>query len=372
MRPIKIGLSYNDVLLIPQFSDIRSRSEVDLSTKIAPDISLKIPLLSINMDTVTGVEMAIEMYKLGGLGLLPRFDKPEIQAEKVEKIVKAGAKVAASIGIKDDNFLRSEILLKVGATALTIDIAHAHTASTLEFISKFKQRFPKVSLIAGTIATYQGAYDLFKAGSDTVRVGVGVGTICTTRIVAGSGVPQITAILDAVKAKKKFKNRFVLGDGGAANSGDIVKALACGASAVISGSLYAGCDEAPGKLIEENGEVYKEYNGSTSKTEKIKQINMDSNGKSKHYTIHVEGVEAMVKYKGPVKDIVTELCAGIKSGLSYSGAKNIKEFWRNAQFIQITAAGYRESQAHDVLPRQVEIEKNDKPQLDKNLFYSVS
>lgn len=354
MGPIKLALSYNDVLLVPQYSKLVSRSEVDLSTQIAPDIKLSIPLISINMDTVTGVEMAVAMSKMGAMGFMPRFDTAEIQADKVFQVVKKGAKTVACIGIKDGTLERAQLLLKAGASALTIDIAHAHTAATLSTISKIKNKYPKVSLIVGTIATYKGAYDLFKAGADTVRVGVGAGTICTTRIVAGSGVPQVTAIMDAVRAKEKFKNRFVLADGGAANSGDVVKGLACGASAVIAGSLFAGTDEAPGKLMTINGIKYKEYNGSTSKTEKIKQVAKDKDGKPEHYIVHVEGVEAMVAYKGPVRNIIEELCAGVKSGLTYSGAKNLKELWKNAQFIQITTAGYRESQAHDVILQSID------------------
>lgn len=349
MKPIKLALSYNDVLLVPQYSKLESRSEVDISTQISPNIKLDIPLISINMDTVTGVEMAVAMNLLGGMGFMPRFDTAEIQADKVSKVVAKGAKTVACIGIKNGTIERAEMLLKAGASGLTIDIAHAHTSRTLEVVSRLKNKFKKVDLIVGTIATYEGAYDLFKAGADSVRVGVGAGTICTTRIVAGSGVPQITAIMDATRAKTKFKNKFVIADGGAANSGDIVKALACGSSAVLAGSLYAGTDEAPGKKIKIGGVLYKEYNGSTSKTEKMKQVGKDKNGKSENYVIHVEGVEAMVPYKGPVADIVQSLCAGIRSGLTYSGAKNIKELWKNAQFIQITTAGYRESTAHDVI-----------------------
>lgn len=354
MKKINLALSYNDVLLVPQYSKLLSRSEVDLSTKIAPDITLDIPLISINMDTVTGVDMAVEMSKLGGMGFYPRFDKADKQAKDIAKISKKGQKTIACVGIKNGNIERAEMLLKAGSVGLSIDIAHAHTAATLETVKMLKNKFPKVSLIVGTIATYEGAYDLFKAGADSVRVGVGAGTICTTRIVAGSGVPQVTAISEAARAKSKFKNKFVLADGGAANSGDIVKGLACGASAVIAGSLFAGTKEAPGKIIKKSGALFKEYNGSTSKTEKIKQVSKDKKGKSDHYITHVEGVEAMVPYKGPVRFIVEDLCAGIRSGLTYSGAKNITELWKKAQFIQITTAGYRESAAHDVILQTID------------------
>lgn len=345
---IPIALTYDDVLLVPQKSDISSRSEIDLSTTIAPNLKLSIPLISMSMDTVTGVEMAIAMYNLGGIGFLPRFDAPEMEAEKVSKVRSAGANVVAAIGLRDDYMKRAELLVKAGANGITLDIAHAHTISALEAVSKFKNKFPRIPMIAGTIATYSGAYDLFKAGADSVRVGVGAGTICTTRIVAGSGVPQVTAIFDANKAAKKFKNKFVLADGGAVKSGDLIKALACGADACMCGSLFAGTDEAPGEIISKNGIFYKKYNASTSRTEKKRQIEKSGNGKKPHFELHVEGVESLVKYKGPVKDVVEQLCAGMRSGFSYSGARNISELQKRARFIKITQAGLRESFPHDV------------------------
>lgn len=343
-----IALTYDDVLLVPQKSIITSRTEIDLSTEISPGLKLKVPLISISMDTVTGVEMAISMFNLGGIGFLPRFDPPEIEADKVKRIKKVGAKIVAAIGLRDDYMKRAELQVKAGADAITLDIAHAHTVPALEAVSKFKNKFPKIPMIAGTIATYEGAFDLFKAGADAVRVGVGAGTICTTRIVAGSGVPQVTAIMETDKARKRFKNKFVLADGGATKSGDLVKALASGADACINGSLFAGTDEAPGEVISKNGIFYKHYNASTSKSEKISQIKKDRNGKKPHFEIHVEGVESLVKYKGPVKDVFEQLCAGLRSGFSYSGARNIKEFHQKARFIRITPAGLRESHPHGV------------------------
>lgn len=372
MKQIKVGLSYNDVLLIPQFSDIHSRSEVSLSTKITPDILLKIPLIAVNMDTVTGVEMAVAIYKLGGMSYIGRFDESDIQANKIAEIKKKGGETIGVIGVKGDYLERAEKLLKAGSLALHLDIAHAHSAHALKVIRECKKRFPKVSMIAGTVATYQGAYDLFKAGADSIKVGIGAGSICITRVNAGSGVPQITAIIEASRAKNKFKNKYILADGGAANSGDIVKALAAGADAYQGGSIFAGTDEAPGDVIELNGARYKEYNGSTSLSEKKRQLRKDKANKEETYALHVEGVEGMMKSRGPVKQVIDEYCAGIRSGLSYSGAKNIKELWKKAQFIQITAAGYRESQSHTVIPRQVSEEQPQVTQLDKDLFYTLS
>ncbi len=343
-----LALSFNDVLLIPQYSGIKTRSEVDLSTKIAPDIKLRIPLISVNMDTVTGVEMALAMDKLGGIGYIGRFDPPDMQAEKIAEIKKKGGRSIGVIGVKDDYLNRAEKILKAGSIALHLDIAHAHSFHAIEVVKECKKHFPKVSMIAGTVATYEGAYDLFKAGADSVKVGIGGGSTCITRIMAGSGVPQITAIIETDRARKKFKNRFILADGGATNSGDILKALAAGADAYQGGSYVAGTDEAPGKIITKNGVLYKEYNGSTSPNEKRRQLEKDKSFKTNTYSLYVEGVHAIVKYKGSVKGVIEGLCAGIRSGFSYSGASNINEFHKKAQFIRITAAGLRESYPHDV------------------------
>ncbi len=362
---LRTALSFNDVLLVPQFSTIASRQEVNLSTQIAPDIKLSLPLIAVNMDTVVGVEMAKKIYALGGIAFYPRFNTIENTCKEIKEITDSGAKVIASIGIKDGYAERAQKLLDAGAIALTIDVAHAHTQRTLMVTEDLKRLFPNVSLIVGTVATYQGAYDLFRAGADTVRVGVGAGTICTTRIVAGSGVPQVTAISEASKAKnhiyipeyfedarttiRNLKEKYIIADGGMVNSGDITKALALGANAVCLGSLFAGTDEAPGDIIEIDNQKYKEYNGSTSKTEKVKQVKKNSADKHQFYTQHVEGVEGLIKYKGPVENVVNELIAGLRSGFSYSGARKIEDLQRNAQFIQITPAGLRESQAHDII-----------------------
>ncbi len=347
---MKLALSYNDVLLVPQLSTISSRSEVDLSTVICPNLSLKVPLISASMSSVTNTQVAKIMSKYGAIGMLPRFEKFLIQAEKVYEIKKNKEKVIAAIGIKEDYIEHSKILLKARVDAVTLDIAHAHNTNVLEAISKFKNIFGNIPLIVGTVATYEGARDLFHSGADTVRVGIGAGTICTTRIVAGSGVPQITAITDAVRAKKKFKNKYILADGGAANSGDIVKALACGADGVICGSLFAAADEAPGELIEINNATYKRYDASTSLAAKTKQVQSEGTRKNMDFFMHIEGVESLVKSNGKLNNILDHLVAGISSGLSYSGAHNIPELWKKAKFVQITEKGYQESLPHDTKP----------------------
>lgn len=347
-KDIPVALSYDDVLLVPQYSNIDSRKEVDLSTQITPNIKLTLPLISINMSDVTGVEMAIKLGELGGLGFLPRFVSPEIQADMVKKVKKATGMAAAAIGIKEGELKRAELLVKAGVDALTIDIAHGHMQKALDLTSTLKKLYGKqIDIISGVIATYEGACDLFKAGADSVRVGVGPGTICITRIVAGVGVPQITAVMEASRAARKYK-KTVLCDGGTKNTGDIIKGLAAGASAVVIGSQFAGCKETPGKVVIKNGITYKSYNASTSKTEKNNHVK-NLKGVDKSYITHIEGVESLVPYKGPVKDIITIMDANLRAGLSYSGSRNINELWEKAKFVRVTPMGVAENQPHGVL-----------------------
>lgn len=345
---IPLALSYDDVLLVPQYSNIKSRSDVNLSTQITPRVKLSIPLISINMTDVTGVDMAVALGKLGGIGFLPRFDTPENQANMVYKVKKSKVIVGAAVGCKDGFLERAEMLANAGVDIITLDVAHGGMQSAIAATHELKQRFgSKCDIISGVIGTYDGAYALFEAGADSVRVGVGPGTICITRVQTGFGVPQITAVMEASRAAKKFK-KTILCDGGAKNSGDIVKGLAAGASAVIMGSQFAGHDEAPGKLIVKDGVKYKEYNASTSLTEKLKHTKV-LNCLPNTYTKHIEGVESLVKYKGPLSNSVEKWIAGIKSGFSYSGAKDIVSLWKNAQFIRVSPLGARENGSHDVV-----------------------
>jgi IMP dehydrogenase len=343
-----LALSYDDVLLVPQYSDVSSRSEVDLTTKISPQLTLKIPLISTKMDTVTGVEMAIAMGKLGGLGIIPRFETVESQADKVRKVKEAGVTPAAAVGVKNGYLERAEALVNAGAEVIDVDVAHGHMKLTLDATKDIKNRFgDKITLMSGISSTFSCADDLYSSGADCVLVGVGAGSICTTRIMTGFGVPTITSLIETGKAAKKHKKTFVP-DAGIRNSGDIVKALATGASAIVAGNIFAGTEEAPGDLLEVEGITYKHYNGSASQAEKVKQIYKDPGDKSANYAKQVEGVEGMVAYKGPVADVVENLLAGIRSGISYAGARNIPELWEKAQFVRITAGGLKESGAHDI------------------------
>jgi IMP dehydrogenase len=346
-----LALSYDDVLLVPQYSEIDSRSDIDLSAKLSPNLTLKIPLITTKMDTITGVEMAIEIGRLGGMGILPRFETIDDQADKVNKVAKSGVTTAAAIGIKEGFEERATALVRAGATVLDVDVAHGHLKKTVDATRKVRKMFgDKITLISGITSTYECAVDLYEAGADCLLVGVGGGSICTTRIMTGFGVPMITSLLETAKAAKKFGKTFVP-DAGIRNSGDIVKALATGASAILGGNVFAGTKEVPGKIVTIDGKKYKEYNGSASKAEKIKQVKKDSSDKNNNYTNQVEGVESYVPYKGPVEDVVIGLLAGVRSGLSYAGAKNIPELWKKAKFIRITQSGMIESKAHDVIVR---------------------
>ena len=259
--------------------------------------------------------------------------------------------VGAAVGVKGDYLERTEALLEAGADVLVVDIAHGHSDNAINTVQMIKKAFPNCELVAGNVATGDGASDLIKAGVDAVKVGVGSGSICITRVVTGSGVPQLTAVLDSVKVARDH-GVPVVSDGGVRNSGDITKALAAGASSVMIGSLFGGTDESPGKTMVKNGKKFKMYRGMASfyaslgrkYREEGPQV-VDADDLNDYVP---EGVEAMVPYKGSVVEIVRQLSGGLRSGLSYCGAKTISEMQRNAEFIKMTSAGFIESQPHDV------------------------
>jgi len=292
--------------------------------------------------------MAVAMAQNGGLAILPRFDIPEVQAQKVKEIKSKNLPVAASIGIKEGEWSRLQLLVSAGVDHINLDVAHGHLQKVTDLVKKIRQEYPRLSLSAGVVATYQGALDLFNAGADVVVVGVGPGSICTTRIQTGSGVPQFTAIQEAARAARKV-GKTIWATGGCKNSGDIVKCLAAGATAVVLGNILAGTDEAPPKVVEYQGGKYKAYNGSTSLIEKLSQIKKNSQDKSQVYISHIEGVSGFVPYKGPLKEHLVGLLAGIRSGYSYSGAQNTQQLWQKARFCQVSAQALRENSSHDIL-----------------------
>jgi IMP dehydrogenase len=474
---IKDGLTFDDVLLIPKRSPIISRSQTDLRTKLSRNISLNIPFISANMDTVTESGMAIALAREGGIGIIHRFMTIAEQVDEVLKVKRsesvmieqpytikpdmtvqdarnlmneygvsgllvkedAGKKLAgiitsrditfetksdnmvshlmskdvitakegttieqakqilhdhrieklpiigsnhqiiglitskdilkmdqypfaskdkkgrllvgAAVGIKGDYLERTEALLESGSDVIVVDIAHGHSDNALNTVHMIKKAFPDCELIAGNVATGNGAHDLIEAGVDAVKVGVGSGSICITRVITGSGVPQLTAIMESVEVAKEY-DVPVISDGGIRTSGDATKAIAAGSSSVMIGSLFGGTDESPGKTIIKNGKKFKIYRGMASFYASLgrryrqegPQV-MDSDDLNDYVP---EGVEAMVLYKGSVVEIIRQLVGGLRSGLSYCGAKTIPEMQNNGEFIKMTPAGYVESQPHDV------------------------
>lgn len=361
----KKGLTFDDVLLIPAESHILP-NEVDLSTKLADNLQLNIPLISAGMDTVTEGAMAIAMALQGGLGVVHKNMSIQAQAGEVANVksvvVPNGATkaavddqnrllCAAAVGVTSDTFERAEALLEAGADAIVIDTAHGHSAGVLRKIKEFREHFPNQTLIAGNVATGDATRALFDAGVDVVKVGIGPGSICTTRIVAGVGVPQITAIYDAATAAREY-HKPIIADGGIKYSGDVVKALAAGGNAVMLGSMLSGTTEAPGDIFEDNGKKYKRYRGMGS-VGAMAQAHGSSDryfqgGVNEANKLVPEGVEARVEYKGDVSDVVFQIDGGLRSGMGYCGAANINELIDKAQFVQITNAGLRESHPHDV------------------------
>ena len=361
----KKGLTFDDVLLIPAESHVLP-NEVDLSTQIAKNLKLKVPFISAGMDTVTESSMAIAMALQGGMGVIHKNMSIQAQAGEVANVKSVALNlmmshaavddqnrllVAAAVGVTSDTFERAEALFKAGADAIVIDTAHGHSAGVLRKIAEIRDHFPNETLIAGNVATGEGTRAIFEAGVDVVKVGIGPGSICTTRVVAGVGVPQITAIYDAASVAYEF-GKAIIADGGIKYSGDIVKALAAGGNAVMLGSMLSGTTEAPGEVYEDNGKKYKSYRGMGSVGAMAQ-----SHGSSDRYfqggvneanKLVPEGLEARVEYKGDVSDVIFQMVGGLRSGMGYVGAGDIQTLINQAQFVQITNAGLRESHPHDV------------------------
>lgn len=479
LRP-EVGLTFDDVLLVPKKSSIRSRQDVSTQTRLAKDIQLNIPIISANMDTVTEAPMAIAIAQQGGLGILHRFMSIERQAEQVRKVkraeslvvlnpltispsatvgearqlmkaedvgglvvvdeqnrvlglvatrdvllamddsaavstvmtprdrlvtARAGAslelarqklyearveklplldeedrlaglitvqdiikiqdhpfatkdqhgrlRVGAAVGVKPEDVERAAACVEAGADVLVVDIAHGHSEHTLQMVSRLKQAFPGVAVIAGNVATPEGVRELAEAGADAVKVGVGAGSICITRVVTGFGVPQLTAVAECAEEGHRLSIP-IIADGGMRTSGDVTKALAAGASAVMLGSMLSGTDEAPGAEIVRQGRRYKVVRGMASLSANVERRKLDKPLQEEEYSEELwsevvpEGVEALVPYRGKVRDILHQIVGGLRSGMSYAGAHHLQELWQNAEFIRITPAGQKESGAHDV------------------------
>ena len=472
----EVGLTFDDVLLVPHRSSIKSRKDVSTSSWLVPGVRLSIPIVSSNMDTVTETRMAIAMAQLGGIGILHRFMTIDQQAECVarvkrsesliveapltispeasvedarqrmadgevgglvvvddrhrllgiithrdvllapvvkqlvrqvmtprEKLVVASQsetpeeaqrklyehrieklplvdaegrltglitaqdiikiqkhpdatkdqrgrlRVGAAIGARPEEMERAAHCVSAGADVLVVDIAHGHSDHVINMVRTLKQRYPDLPIIAGNVATAQGVRDLAEAGAATVKVGVGSGSICTTRLVTGYGVPQLSAIIECAEAGREL-NVPIIADGGIRNSGDMTKALAAGASTVMLGNLLAGTDESPGATVIREDRRYKIVRGMASLSANMERRRLEKNELAIEEWGEVvpEGVEAVVPYKGALVDVVYQLVGGLRSGLSYAGARNIEELWRAAEFVRITDSGMKESRAHEV------------------------
>lgn len=344
-KPFEETLSFDDVLLVPQYSEILSRKEVFLGTRLSKKtrLILDIPIISANMDTVTESKMAILMARMGGLGIIHRFLDVKEQVAEVKKVKAQNLIVGAAVGVKEGELERAHALVDAGADVLTLDIAHGHSKYAMEKVRYFRKQFPKLFIIAGNVATAEGFRDLAEAGADAVKVGIGAGSICITRVITGFGIPQMSAVLECAPIAEKM-GVGLISDGGIKNSGDIVKAMAAGADAVMVGNILAGTDEAPGEVVELHGKKYKTYRGMASL-----QANLNWPGRNKKQDeIVEEGVQGYVPYKGPAENVVKKMIGGMRSGFSYSGARNIKELHAKAKIVRITAAGLRESNPHDI------------------------
>ncbi|MEM0118076.1 MAG: IMP dehydrogenase [Conexivisphaerales archaeon] len=483
-RLFRLGLTYDDVLLVPKYSDIMSRKEVDTSARLTRKISLSIPIISSNMDTVTESAMAIAMARLGGIGIIHRFlsikdevhevekvkryegfmieepitilphatvgeaksilsnygiggiivvddryvvkgivtrrdlefedddtkrvnqvmtgirklitaspgvsleeAKEILKKNKVEKLPlldekrrlkglitakdimkmkmfpnatkdrKGRLRVGAAVGVKGDYIERARKLVEAACDVIVVDVAHGHSLQTIEAVKRIKRELASedAEVVAGNVATAQGVVDLAKAGVDAVKVGVGPGSICTTRIVTGFGVPQLTAILECSRAAEEY-DLPIIADGGIRFPGDITKAIAAGASTVMIGGLFAGTEESPGPTVLRNGIKYKLTRGMASLSAAIdRRMREDSNAAEQQKLIESiaeetvpEGVEGLIPYKGRVEEVVKHLVGGLRSGMSYCGAHNIKELRKKAEFVRMTSSGFRESLPHDV------------------------
>ncbi len=338
MYYIKDGLAFEDVLLRPKFSSIKSRSEINLGSEFNDRHSLRLPIISAPMDTVSESQMAEAMDNLGAMSVIHRYNSIETQCKHIESLPESTV-VAAAVGVSGDYMERATDLYRSGCRFFCIDIAHGHHLMMKTALQNLRKTFgSEVTIMAGNIATVQGFSDLSDWGADAIRVGIGGGSICSTRIKTGHGVPTLQSILDCSKSDRDAK---LIADGGIRTSGDIVKALAAGADFVMLGSLLAGTTESPGRLIKGgDGGMRKVYRGMASKEAQI-----DWRG----HTASVEGVTSSVPLKGPVSAVLKDLERGIRSGFSYSGARNLRELQAYAAFIKQTPAGATESSTHIML-----------------------
>ncbi len=360
-KVIKEGYTFDDLLLVPAYSTVVP-NDVNLKTRLCEGIELSIPVCSAAMDTVTESAMAIALAQSGGIGFIHKNLNKEIQAEMVyavkQSVVqskdaavdKAGRLLAgAAVGVSETTMDRVKLLVEAGVDIITVDSAHGHSKGVIDTVAKIHKAYPNLPLVGGNIVTGEAAQALIQAGASVLKVGVGPGSICTTRIVSGVGVPQLSAISDVVQVAKRY-NVGVIADGGIKFSGDIVKALAAGADAVMLGGLLAGCEETPGEIIEVYGKRVKTYvgMGSLSAMQRGSSDRYFQGGQKELKKLVPEGIEATVPYKGPMSDVIYQMMGGLRSGMGYCGCATITELKDKTKFVKISNAGLKESHPHTV------------------------
>ena len=371
LQSIPLALTYDDVLLVPSFSSIETRRNVDCATRFTRQIPLKTPFISADMDTVTEAPMAIAMALFGGIGVIHRFLPVEAHAAEVTRVKQHSnndgeastwatrddngrLRVAAAVGVVGDFLERAHALRKAGVDALVIDIAHGDSALMLSAIGQLREQLGQVPLVAGNVATPEGAQRLVEAGVDAIKVGVGPGSMCITRQVSGVGVPQFTAVLETSQVARAGGVPLIA-DGGIRFPGDVAKAVGAGASTVMLGNLLAGTDESPGKVVERSGRKVKISRGMASKEASLDRALRDdpdrgrARWESEEADVAAEGVQALVHYRGSAADVLQALLWGLRSGMSYCGAGTIDEMQSKAVFVRQTEAGLREAGPHDVV-----------------------
>ena len=334
---MKQAYSFDDILMVPQYSDIKSRREVDISSKLDGERELDFPIISSPMDTVTELEMMAAMSDYGGMGVLHRYNTLEEQTEIMSKTKEKGVRFpAAAIGMSGDYMERAEALVEAGCQVLCVDVAHGHHAMMKDCLKSLKTKFNNnVHIMAGNVATLEAFDALADWGTDSIRVGIGGGSICSTRIVTGHGVTTLQSVMDIAKTTSSAK---IIADGGIRTTGDMVKTLAAGADFVMIGSLFAGTEETPGEVfVNKRGIEYKAYRGMASAS-----AQRDWRGSSST----PEGIATNVPFKGPIRGILNNIAGGLKSGYSYTGARNLAELQSKVKFITQSQAGSVESSTH--------------------------
>ncbi len=357
----KDALTFDDVLLVPQYSEI-TPDMADVSTKLTNTFKMNVPFLSAAMDTVSEHKLVTALALAGGLGVIHKNMSIADQAKEVEMVKnyefdnekykrvlidkKGRLCVGAAIGVTADMMDRVHALMDAGVDVLVLDSAHGDSKNIINAIKNLRLEYPSMELIAGNVATYEGALDLMKAGASAVKVGMGPGSICTTRIIAGIGVPQLQAVMDCARASKEM-NVPIIADGGIKYSGDVVKALAAGANTVMLGGLFATCEEAPGDIYESNGKKYRTYRGMGS-IEAMAKGSTDRYFQTGHKKFVAEGVQGIVEVKTTVEELVFQLIGGLKAGMGYCGSKDIPTLQEKGTFIKITNNALLESHPHDI------------------------